>query len=249
MCDEECQKFKEYYQLSLEVLRGEKERFRNLDDKATKYLTSVSILTGAGGFFLKWLMTSLFPPRSWLECLLLLVGGLSVAGVLVCWVTLIRVLKIQSTLEIPIHDEMQRLFENEPLGRLYMTLAVNIRDALYQNRAATAQKARLLLVAHNLMILLISLLMVLAGLLVVHQRSIAEKWYKTGKDGLVMITLIKEKPTPTLPLAGKSRDNVGTNHQIFEIRKRRHNRYHLVTCLESKAGHSVDFHIKLTAIF
>lgn len=95
------EKYKELYYLSKEVLNEELSRFNRFDDKATKYLSILTLVAGMSGFFGKWLIDNLIPPKTGLEWTLIVIGSLLFIMIFVSWFLIFNVLKMHTITKMP----------------------------------------------------------------------------------------------------------------------------------------------------
>ena len=65
------EKYRELYSLAKEVYNSELNRFDKIDDKAAKYLTSLTFVIGIFGLFGKWIIAEALPPSNLVEWLVI----------------------------------------------------------------------------------------------------------------------------------------------------------------------------------
>lgn len=136
------EKYKELYNLSKEVLNEELSRFSRIDDKATKYLSILTLVAGVSGFFGKWLIDNLIPPKTTTEWELVILGALLFIMIFVSWFLIFNVLRIHTIIKMPLDAETIDFFDNNELIDIYYALAKGNKDALEENRKITNQKSR-----------------------------------------------------------------------------------------------------------
>lgn len=156
---EALEKYKELYQLSKEVFNQERNRFKDIDEKAARYLTVLTFVLGAAGYIGNWMVGNVLHPTTCKDCLLLLTGITLVVCTFVSWLVSFLVLRIQTTAEIPI---AVKFFDENRLVDIYHALARGMDDAFKKNKDVTDEKARWLRMAHPLIITTGSLFFVFA---------------------------------------------------------------------------------------
>jgi len=137
-------KYQELYTLSKETLNEELDRFNRIDEKASKYLTVLTFLIGIYGFFCNWIIRDLLPPNSFLDWMLLVVGGVLFIAVSISWALVFWALRQRTVVKIPLSDEMLKFFHDNRLVDIYYTLAKRNKEALQENRCVTNRKAKIL---------------------------------------------------------------------------------------------------------
>lgn len=161
-------KYKELYNLSKEILNEELSRFNRIDDKAAKYLSVLTLVAGVSGFFGKWLIDKLIPPKNNLEWALVIIGALLFIMVFISWFLIFNVLRLHTITKMPLTAETIDFFYANELVDIYYTLAKGNKDALEENRKRTNIKSRRL--HHGYISIIISgvLLVSFWSLFVVH---------------------------------------------------------------------------------
>jgi predicted MFS family arabinose efflux permease len=64
------ERYKELYNYSKEAFEREYDRFKNIDQKATQYLSVLTLLIGIAGFFVNWVVANFVPPKNIFEFIL-----------------------------------------------------------------------------------------------------------------------------------------------------------------------------------
>jgi hypothetical protein len=154
-------KYKELYQSSKEVLNQERNRFKDIDDKAAKYLTIFTFFLGAAGYIGTWVVGNVLHPKTCTDCLLLITGIALIVSTSVSWLASFLILRIETTMEIPIDI---KFFDENRILDIYYALARGIEDAFKKNKIVTDKKTRFLRVAHWFILTTGGLLLVFAFL-------------------------------------------------------------------------------------
>jgi hypothetical protein len=165
--------YKELYALSQAVFKEELDRFNSIEQKASQYLSVLTLLLGATAFFLKWLVENFIPPHGALESVLLALAS----GILIClfvsWFSIFSALKIYKVEIIPLNNLWFDFFANNRLVDIYYHLSARMKEGREKNRATLNRKGRWLNFGYNSMRVAVVFL-ILFGLLFV-----AYKWRKT----------------------------------------------------------------------
>src|SRR5208283_5521963 len=96
------EKYKELYNLSKEVLNEELSRFTRIDDKAVKYLSVLTLVAGISGFFGKWIIDNLIPPKTGTEWALVILAFLLFIMIFVSWSLIFNVLRLHNITKMPL---------------------------------------------------------------------------------------------------------------------------------------------------
>lgn len=160
------EKYKVLYELSKEVLKEDDDRNKLIEDKAAKYFPGLVVMFGGFGFFAKWTLDILFPPRSLLDDILLLVIALITVLLLTASYLIFAVLNQRRFLTRPVDVEF--FDNNNELAAIYRSLSEENRSALLANRCNTDKKSNLLSWAHRAILVAITLFTALLVLYFFH---------------------------------------------------------------------------------
>lgn len=161
----ELKKYKELYDLSKEVFYDELGRSTRIDEKASKYLTVLTLLLGAFAFFGKRLLDSILPPKNPIEWLLVIVSGLLLVFLVITWFLIFKVFKGHEFKKIPIDINF---FDEHELIDIYYALSRGIKEALNLNRQQGDSKNRNLSRSFVLIRIIVVLLAIILILFTVH---------------------------------------------------------------------------------
>ena len=166
--DRALEKYKELYDLSLKVMEGGAERFRNIDEKSTKFFSVLTILLGAAGFLGEHVCEHLLPPKDCLECFLFVFASLLLLSLVVAWGFLFAVMTLRPLETIPMNDEMRKFWKDNKLLDIYHAIAVRNGQAHEKNVAVTNKKVRWLRAGYIATAISLGLLLLFSVLYVVH---------------------------------------------------------------------------------
>ena len=162
------QKYKEFYDLSLQVLQHEDERFRTIDEKATRYFSVLTILVGAAGFFGQWLCEKVVPAKTGLEFTLFVFALFSFCGLVTAWVLLFLVMILRPMQAIPMNEEMIAFWKDNDLLNIYNALAKKNGQAVEMNIRITNRKTGLLRAGYYTVAVSLVFLIIFGFLFVIH---------------------------------------------------------------------------------
>ncbi len=103
-------KYQEYHDYAVKLHDEQKSRYTRLDQKASIYLTSLSALIGAAGFFSNWMIEMLLPITGWLDWIVLLAILILLGSLVYSWISIMRVLRVGSVANLPLTEEAETLF-------------------------------------------------------------------------------------------------------------------------------------------
>lgn len=137
-------KYEHLFNLAKSVFQEELDRFYRIDGKASQYLTILTLLIGAGGYFGNWVIDNAFPPSSFIEWLLFLLACGIIASLVFAWYFNFRVLKSHALIKLPLDDETIEFYSNNELVDIHYAMTNGIKDALNKNKATTDKKSKFL---------------------------------------------------------------------------------------------------------
>lgn len=191
MADDQVARYKELYDLSREVFGEELGRSARIDEKASKYLSVVTLLLGIYGSFGERILSSNIPPKSFLDILTLFLSVCAVGSLIYSWLILFKILRVHEFKKIPVPIEF---FENNSLPDIYLGMAQGIKENLEINRSQGDRKARLLWRGYIVIIGVGACLLSLSGVV------IADRWNKVeAKLTERKTSVAKESEKPVIP--------------------------------------------------
>jgi hypothetical protein len=135
-----------------------------VDGKAADYLSVLTLLVGAAGFFLKWVADTLIPPRQPLQWFLCLAALAVMIAVLTAWWHVFGALRTHRIKSLPLNDEMIRFFDEHGEVDIYYALANRYKEAWAENQIVNDSKLRDLALGYRAIILSVMLLLAFAAL-------------------------------------------------------------------------------------
>jgi uncharacterized membrane protein (DUF485 family) len=203
------EKYKELYQLSKEIFNEELNRFIRVDEKASKYLSVLTLIAGLTAFFGKWMIANLIPPKSPLEWSLIIMATVLFAAIFLSWVYIFNALRLHSLTKPPLNDETIKFFNDNEMIDIYYALTKGNKDALIENRRTTDKKSKMLYRGYNAIIVCGLLLILFLSLFVIHswnnpekmnqhERSMTMASEDNGKENQEQEKPSSEKPNPNI---------------------------------------------------
>jgi len=164
------QKYKELYDFSIKLLNDEQERFVRLDEKASRYLSVLTLLFGLYVFFAQWLIAEkrLLRPASYLDWALLLVMFLAFVAILVAWYLTFSVLRIHLLERVVLDQETIDYFDGNTLIDVYYGTAKGLATAFARNAQATDRKSEKLAWSYRMIKVCVLLLILLSILYIAY---------------------------------------------------------------------------------
>jgi len=157
------------FDYSKEVFNEERNIFRDLENKAAKYLTVFTLLLAAAGFFANWLGIKVLYPRDWLDTTLLATGLTLLLTIFISWLIIFLVLGIGDFEELPLDQRTIDFFLKTPIQQVYKEVPDGLKEAMNKNAKTSKAKAKLLTWGHRLIILTWILLLSFCCLFIVYK--------------------------------------------------------------------------------
>ncbi len=145
-------KYEELYRFTTEQLDREQERFNRVDQKASWYLSALTVVIAATGYFSNWATDHLLPPQSTLEWVMLIITIALMVVLVGAWLTLFKVMRTHSISKMPLNEEVLLFYETNTLLNIYFALARGNMLAYRENVAITNAKSRALTWAYRLLV-------------------------------------------------------------------------------------------------
>jgi hypothetical protein len=165
-------KYAELYEHSTAVLAEELARSHRADEKASKYLTALSLVLGALVFFFQHLIDKkLLPPQGMLDWLILQAMILLFCAALLAWWFVFSCLRNDKFIKLPLDQGTLDFFDSTSLLDIYYTMAKGNMNALFHNKGVGDRKSRALYRGYWAMNVAVIAVAVLFLLLLVRQ------WY------------------------------------------------------------------------
>lgn len=138
-------KYAELYEHSKAVLAEEMARSSRTDEKASKYLTALSLVLGALVFFFQQLVDkNLLPPQGMLDCLIFQAMIVLFCAALLAWWFVFSCLRNDKFVKPPLDQTTINFYDANELIDIYYAMAKGNMDALAQNKGVGDRKSQAL---------------------------------------------------------------------------------------------------------
>lgn len=135
-------KYKELFEYSKEVYNEELSRFFRIDEKASKYLSILTLLLGGFGYFGIWVLDNMLPPKNFIEWLLLINLILLFLSLIIAWYYNFSALKLHSLIKLPLDSETIEFFNNNEQIDIYFALSKELANTNIKNKNETDKKSK-----------------------------------------------------------------------------------------------------------
>lgn len=167
------EKYKELYDLSLKVFHEQHETYDNMTEKASKFITVLTLLIGVYTYLGKMLLDSfLNETKTFSEWILIIIGFILFLILIFTWFILLKVLKLRELLILPFDDETIKFFDDNRLIDIYYALSKGVKEAIKKNQIVIKSKSDSLAIAYKLLYLYTFLFLVLSVFYLI------VKWFK-----------------------------------------------------------------------
>jgi hypothetical protein len=197
---EHLKKYEELYSLTKSGLSDELEAIRQLEEKSSRYISVAGLVLGVSTLGLKYVIDSVFPCKTALDNIVVLLLFLFLALAFASIVTLFTVFKTRDLSHFPINNELLQFFDqNNYLDSIFALARGNI-EAVRKNRAVRLDKIRRLSRAYKLMFFSIVTLALFTCSIVARQYLIPSE---TTKRSYAMAEQNQDKPSEPKPSESK----------------------------------------------
>ncbi len=206
-------KYKELYDISVQVLGEEQQRFNRMDEKAVKYFSVISFLIGVCVFFGKQLIADNIPPANYSEWTILIFGSVSFLSLFLAWIFCFLAIKQHVIEKMPLNDDMIKFFHENRLIDIHYALTKANKKALAINRKKTDKKSKLLANAYR------SILVSVITLVFFVILWSGSKWHNAyeskfiSKGDCIMTEEKKEEQKPKEDVVAPNYDRLTANDQ------------------------------------
>lgn len=135
-------KWKLLYDYTRKAFDDEVERFSRVDEKATKFLTSISIIITLFVGLTKWLFSD--SDNNFTICFFIIIG-LAFFLLSLAWVCFFSSLRLTIVPKMPLTDEVFDLFKNEKINSIYFALHKSAKSGVEELSLIIHKKAKFIL--------------------------------------------------------------------------------------------------------
>ena len=135
-------KYKELFEYAKEVYKEELARFTRIDEKASKYLSILTLILGGFGYFGIWVIDNILPPQNILEWVLLINLILLFASLIAAWFFNFRALRLHSLQKMPLDNETIEFFNDNKSIDIYFAMTKGLSETNSRNKNETDKKSK-----------------------------------------------------------------------------------------------------------
>jgi hypothetical protein len=124
------EKYKALYEYSKERFEEERQRFIRLEDKAFKYLTSLTVAFSAYLLLIRSIYEKIQAPYDFLGTLVIISVAVTFYGACSAWSFIFRAIRLQKLVKLPAGNDIIKLFKDHKKAEIYLGLSRNYSEAL-----------------------------------------------------------------------------------------------------------------------
>lgn len=137
------------YEFTKGAFEGELQRYKNIEEKASKYMGFISILVVAYTAILRFSIGLFFPVDSALKWVAVFLIVFSYISIISAWSLLFRAVRFLEMPRIPCDAQTLEEFKKYSLPTMHLSLSKTCIDAKEKAREVNSSKVGLLVKAHN----------------------------------------------------------------------------------------------------
>lgn len=122
------EKYKALYEYQKNQFEFESERFNRLEDKAVKYLGSITVAVSAYVLLVRWCVDKIIPLSGVLDWMVVVSIVITILSMVSAWSFIFRSIKLQDLMKMPI-EGVSELFHNNERGTVYLSLSKRYSEA------------------------------------------------------------------------------------------------------------------------
>ena len=142
-------KYEFLYNYSRFSFEDELQRFKNIEDKASKFIVLLSIMIAGYTAIIQFSAKLFFPPNSLFGWLSLIAIVLTYVALVFSWSFLFRSLKFIDMPRLPLDGKFIELFKSRDLPTNHYTLSLTCKEGLLLARKSNTKKSKLLMKAYR----------------------------------------------------------------------------------------------------
>lgn len=143
------EKFELLYNYSRQSFESELQRFKNIEDKASKFISLLSIAIVGYTAIIQAYAKLFFPPDNIISWACLIFIAFTYITLISAWSLLFRTLKLMEMPRLPLNDSMIEHFKEYDLPTVHYTLSITCKDSLNLARKSISDKSDLLMKAYR----------------------------------------------------------------------------------------------------
>tara|TARA_R110002050_G_scaffold287828_2_gene439238 strand:- start:224 stop:742 length:519 start_codon:yes stop_codon:yes gene_type:complete len=132
MNDIDLEKFKILYEHQKNQFEKEIERFRRLEEKATKYFGSMTIAVGGYLFLARWAMENIIPPKNMIDWLVIISMAITFISFMSSWSFSFRATRLSDIIRMPSNGYLIDYFSDNERGVVLLGLSRKYSEAIVE---------------------------------------------------------------------------------------------------------------------
>jgi hypothetical protein len=149
---EETEKYQQLFLMAEAAFKNEDDRYSRLEDTAHKYVPVMLYLISAEGYFAKWVIDKLVPPKNCLDWLGTLFIVLALATLMISGGLLFRSFRFEDVRLFRPDEKVVKFFDTYDLSTIYRLYAVEFNKERDVNAQITEEKIKIRLWAYRLIV-------------------------------------------------------------------------------------------------
>ena len=136
------EKFKELYLFQKSQFEDEINRFNRLEDKAVRYLGSLTIAVSAFVIIVRWGAEKFIPPTNILEWVTVILISITLVAVVSAWSCVFCALQLQTLIKLNSDESMINYFKENKKETVYLGLAQRYSESCLKVAAEYEKKLK-----------------------------------------------------------------------------------------------------------
>lgn len=132
MTDIDLEKFKILYEYQKNQFEKEIERYRRLEEKATKYFASMTIAVGGYLFLARWAVENIVPPKFLFDWLVVISMAITFISFMSSWSFSFRATRLSNIIKMPSDESFIEFFLDNDRGAVLLALSSRYSEAIIE---------------------------------------------------------------------------------------------------------------------
>lgn len=132
MSDIDLEKFKILYEYQKNQFEKEIERYRRLEEKATKYFGSMTIAVGGYLFLARWAMGNIISPKNMIDWLVVISMAITFVSFMSSWSFSFRATRLSDIIRMPSDGALIDYFSDNERGTVLLGLSRRYSQAIVE---------------------------------------------------------------------------------------------------------------------
>ncbi len=142
-------KYKFLYEYEKNLFEEEVLRYRRLEDKAMKYLTSITFIMGSYLFLIRAVIEKFIPPTDCIECAILITTAITCGLYIFSLNYILKTIKPRRTVKMDSGEETINYFKNNTIAPIYLGLSKKYSKGIESIEKSYEKKLNYINQAHS----------------------------------------------------------------------------------------------------